>query len=128
MVTEQELRKQIADLESQLKPLKEQLTNIYEQTADEIDEKIKRCHLLKDKFLPEELLFAAYVRCPCGAGMAYPKGIGVRNGRWNCSAILLGEADVKTEHEAALPFAFYEIKSENQPSANGATTRTPLTK
>jgi len=25
--------------------------------------------------------------------------------------------------KAPLPFAFYEVKSENQPCANGATTR-----
>lgn len=90
-----------------------------------------------------ELIYAAFSRCPCGAGMAYPKNgdypahanrgdAGPFNwpfgGWWDCSAILLGEAVEKgqpgsVEHTAVLPFAFYEIKSENQPSAKGATTR-----
>lgn len=47
---------------------------------------------------------------------------------WDCSAILLGTAIPSgapgaVKHEARLPFAFYEIKSENQPSAGGVTTR-----
>jgi hypothetical protein len=52
------------------------------------------------------------------------------HGYWDCSAILTGEAipvgqPGAVKHEARLPFAFYEIKSENQPSARGATTRPP---
>lgn len=74
-----------------------------------------------------ELIYAAYARCPCGAGMAYPKGIG-GHGFWDCSDILTGRAIQKgltgaVTHGARLPFIFWEIKSENQPSANGATTR-----
>jgi hypothetical protein len=45
------------------------------------------------------------------------------NGYWDCSAILLGTADPNVKHEARLPFAFYEIKGEGQPSVKGATTR-----
>ena len=52
----------------------------------------------------------------CGAGMAYAKGDG-----WDCSAILLDTADVRVKHEARLPFVFYEVKSEHQPSAGGVT-------
>lgn len=81
--------------------------------------------------LAERLVYAAHARCPCGAGMAYDpigedKGspfVGPLSGYWDCSAILLGAADTAVKHEARLPFAFYEIKSELQPSANGATTR-----
>jgi hypothetical protein len=74
-----------------------------------------------------ELIYAAHARCPCGAGLAYPKGIGPM-GFWDCSDILTGRAALKGEpgsvkHEARLPFIFYEIKSEQQPSADGATTR-----
>ena len=86
-----------------------------------------------------KLLYAATARCPCGAGLAYPPdGPGDEtsphrwpfNGYWDCSAIWLGEAiesgqPGSVEHTDKLPFAFYEIKSENQPSANGATTRPP---
>jgi len=67
-----------------------------------------------------ELVYAAYDRCPCGAGLAYIPN-GPRN--WDCSKILLGTADKGVTHTAKLPFVFYEIKSENQPSAGGATTR-----
>jgi hypothetical protein len=71
-----------------------------------------------------KLVYAATSRCPCGAGLAYASG----DDAWDCSAILLGEAiptgqPDAVQHTAKLPFVFYEIKSENQPSANGATTR-----
>jgi hypothetical protein len=73
----------------------------------------------------EPLIYAAYDRCTCGAGMAYPNA---KPGEplprsWGCSAILLGQAQDGPEHVEPRPFAFYEIKSERQPSANGATTR-----
>lgn len=76
------------------------------------------------------LVYAADVRCPCGAGMAYDSRgeSGGARGYWECSAILLGTAIPSGDpgavrHEAKLPFVFYEIKSEHQPSAHGATTR-----
>jgi hypothetical protein len=71
-----------------------------------------------------ELVYAAYARCPCGAGMAYPKGIG-GHGFWDCSAILTGRAYISGEvkHTDRLPFVFWKVKSEVQPSVNGATTR-----
>lgn len=73
---------------------------------------------------PAALVYAATARCPCGAGMAYRRG----DDCWDCSAILLGEAiphggPGSVKHEARLPFVFWEIKDEGQPSANGATTR-----
>jgi hypothetical protein len=99
----------------------------------------------KTRPLVERLVFAAYTRCQCGAGVAYdptgevhspqvnpgpPPCIG---GSWECSDILLyyGGAlsdeekarSIAATHDSAFPFAFYEIKSEDQPSANGATTR-----
>jgi hypothetical protein len=74
------------------------------------------------------LVYAAHNRCPCGAGLAYEKPADPFKGAWDCSAILLGEAIPSGEagavqHTALLPFVFYEIKSENQPSAGGASTR-----
>lgn len=68
---------------------------------------------------PRQLTYAATSRCPCGAGLAYTYG----DTAWDCSEILLGTADPLCLHTDRLPFAFYEIKSEGQPSANGATTR-----
>ena len=83
--------------------------------------------IYKDK----QLVYSATSLCCCGAGMAHPKKTDSFNGYWDCSDILTGRAiptgnvDSKL-HTAKLPFVFYEIKSENQPSANGATTR-PIT-
>jgi hypothetical protein len=76
----------------------------------------------------EDLEYAAYNRCPCGAGLAYPRDADPFKGYWDCSDILLGQAKTKEEeghvqHTAQLPFIFYEILSEDQPSAKGATTR-----
>lgn len=87
---------------------------------------------------PDDLCYAAYKRCPCGAGLAYvPKWYDERYSPawrvWDCSDILLGKAVNKNEegavtHTAQLPFIFYEIISERQPSVNGATTRPPQEK
>lgn len=81
--------------------------------------------------LLERLTFAAYTRCACGAGLAYdpagPSG-DPYSGAWECSAILLrtaipsGQPGAKT-HTLAMPFLSWELLSENQPSAHGATTR-----
>jgi hypothetical protein len=77
------------------------------------------------------LVYAATSRCPCGAGLAYDRdgesGKPIQ-GYWDCSAILLDEAipsgqSGALQHTGRLPFAFYEIKSEEQPSAEGTTTR-----
>lgn len=65
------------------------------------------------------LRYAATACCPCGLGLAYRRG----DDYWDCSGILLGTADPDAQHTAKLPFTFYEIKSERQPSARGATTR-----
>lgn len=89
--------------------------------------------------LAERLRYAATSRCPCGAGLAYdPYGasggypeqgendspfVGALSGYWDCSAILLGTAATTVKHTDQLPFSFWEIKSEGQPSAHGATTR-----
>lgn len=77
------------------------------------------------------MTYAATQRCPCGAGLAYDESCYDEtstfhrpyNGYWDCSAILTGTADTGVTHTARLPFAFYEIVSEDQPSARGATTR-----
>lgn len=119
--------KQIEELEKQKEPLQNKLNKLYKKESDEVEAKIKRCNAMKDKFDAKDLLFSAYSRCACGAGLAYPEGIGM-HGAWYCSDILLGRATAAGQegaktHDDGFPFAFYEIKSENQPSANGATTR-----
>ena len=75
----------------------------------------------------DQITYSASARCPCGAGLAYHDDISP-NGSWDCSAILLGTAVPSgqpgaLQHTAPLPFMFYEIKSEYQPSVYGATTR-----
>jgi hypothetical protein len=75
----------------------------------------------------EDLVYASHARCLCGAGFAYPVGIGA-HGFWDCSDIMTGRAPVKGTpdsrvHSDRKPFVFWDIKSENQPSADGATTR-----
>lgn len=80
----------------------------------------------------KSMTFAATKRCLCGAGLAYDKTCVEEPFRgpsyWDCSAILLGTADEGVQHTARLPFDLYEIKSDNQPSANGATTRPKIAK
>lgn len=74
-----------------------------------------------EAFNDEELVYAAHVRCEkCQAGMAHPKDCGPWH-QWTCSNVLKGIGEDKGHQ--ALPFAFYEVKEEFQPSANGATTR-----
>ena len=77
-----------------------------------------------------DLVYAATARCPCGAGIAHlrtAKAYG-DTAVWDCADILTGRAIPSgqagfKQHTAVLPFVFYEIKSEKQPSANGASTR-----
>ena len=69
-------------------------------------------------FTEAELRYSERSRCPCGAGLAYPVGIGM-TGSWDCAAILTGTAAKRGEpgamtHDAPLPFAFYEIRSESR--------------
>lgn len=84
----------------------------------------------RERPLAERLCYAATARCPCGAGLAYdpfqedgPSTPFFGPSYWDCSAVILGTARKDVKHTDQLPFAFYEIKSENQPSAGGATTR-----
>ena len=77
-------------------------------------------------FKDADLTYSATARCHCGAGLAHPKDCPPHH-QWTCAAVLKGEGkelddELGPKHEA-YPFAFYEIKSENQPSAYGATTR-----
>jgi len=67
------------------------------------------------------LVYAARLRCKCGAGVAYLTSAGVW-GSWFCSAVLKGEGG-PAEHDKERPFASFEITSELQPSAEGQTTR-----
>lgn len=97
-------------------------------------------------FTPKDLVFAAFSRCRCGAGLAYAREHDLRkpfSNAWYCSSVLLDTSeqgyevikegglfggrimrgDDGVEHDGAYPFNVFEIKSENQPSAGGASTR-----
>jgi hypothetical protein len=73
-------------------------------------------------FTEEELVYAAGARCCCGAGYAYPSEIGM-HGAWHCSRILKGKAAPGSEHDGAMPFAFWSVRGENEVRAYGNTTR-----
>lgn len=97
---------------------------------------------MKDRYTDEELKYAATSRCVCGAGLAYPRDHddAMELQAWVCSRVMRGDVtlaerptqkgigpavgkdDAGQEHQS---FAFwcYEIKSEDQPSAGGMTTR-----
>ncbi len=72
------------------------------------------------------LLFSATARCKCGAGLCYRER-DRRADAWECAAgmaaLMRGDTACPFAEHQAFPFAFYEIKSENQPSACGQTTR-----
>ena len=86
----------------------------------------------------KNLRYAARDRCKCGAGFAYLEDArpgeeiepGLGEMSWVCSAVLRAllagkqpEINTPESHSAPLDFAFYEVKSERQPSSNGETTR-----
>ena len=73
------------------------------------------------RYTDSELIYAARIRCLCGAGMAFAPETGPK-GHWECSAVLKGKAGAG-RHGARFPLAFDKIRSEQQPSASGATTR-----
>jgi hypothetical protein len=74
-------------------------------------------------FTDDELIYSAFDLCPCGHGIAYPKGCGITH-YWECAGILKGITDAGVQHCDRLPFAFYSVISEQQTiRANGRTTR-----
>jgi hypothetical protein len=71
------------------------------------------------------LVFSAKERCECGAGLAYDRRSSTPV--WDCSAILLGDALLVAGERGVIghrtPCSFYEIVSERNRAADGATTR-----
>lgn len=104
-----------------------------EREAQELHKLASEAHKkeLLEKPLIERMVYAAESRCECGLGLAYdpahPDGV---RGAWRCSGVILYASGIAPEgfkvepiHSPPLPFMFYEIKSEDQPSAGGRTTR-----
>lgn len=127
MSRKDELQQQIEAFEKQIEPLEEELNQLIVSERKIAQQRILLANQGRGDFKLDELTFAAFSRCDCGAGLAYPPNAGLW-GSWMCSDILLGRAipankeGAKT-HIDGYPFSMYEIKSENQTSANGMTTR-----
>lgn len=126
-MTEEEIRQEIAKIDTMKAPLEKRLREILAARSEKIKERINLAESGAGDFQLDELVFSAYSRCPCGAGLCYAIGCGGFSS-WHCSDILLGRAvpsgqEGSKNHTEPLPFTFYEIKSERQPSVNGATTR-----
>lgn len=81
------------------------------------------------------LIFSSTSRCrKCGSGLCYPQDPKIQRNRdddlagtWWCMdayfALLAKDKTFPYREHACFPFTFYEIKSEEQPSACGSTTR-----
>jgi hypothetical protein len=96
-----------------------------EEYAAQSRETMHRVETGQPPYTDTELIYAATARCKCGAGFAYPRAP-FRSGMWVCAALLKsGDRSMQeqSKHDASLPFMFYEVKSEDQPSAYGWTTR-----
>lgn len=113
------MKNKMNELEIELKYHETKISELRKQIAE-----IKH-NKLKEKSIVDRIVYAAYSRCPCGAGLAYDPCFedGPLSGYWDCSDILLGIANTEVKHTGQLPFTFYEILSEQQPSARGSTTR-----
>lgn len=116
MITQEEYDSARAQKESA-----EKIINAFwSQKLNNFADRWKRFEEKNEYFHNDDLVYSAGARCKCGEGLAYPKDCGP-NHQWTCSGVLTGRKN-DNEHDA-FPFAFYEIKSENQPSAKGNTTR-----
>lgn len=71
----------------------------------------------------DDLVYSAYERCTCGAGLAYSKNSDPQRAAWSCSATLLGTADPNKRHLHDRPAMFYPTIAEHERVAYGATTR-----
>ena len=91
----------------------EAANEVIRQYHSEKDEKFKERLKNKPVFKDRELTYSMDQLCPCGHGLAYPRGCGPGH-YWDCSAILKGLADEKITHTGQLPFAYYSIKSETK--------------
>ena len=117
MITEEQFKEACAKRDAA-----EQIINDYGKQKDEaFKARWERFDKHHEAFKDEELVYSAHARCKkCNAGLAHPESCGPWH-QWTCSNVLKGIGTDKG-HGAFL-FSMYEIKSEKQPSANGATTR-----
>lgn len=117
MITEQKYKDACANRDAAEKVI--QL--FHKQGVEDFDARWKRFENKNEYFRDDELTYAAGARCDkCNAGLAHPKKCGVFH-QWTCSDVLKGIGT--DDGHSTYPFAFYKIKSEEQPSAQSATTR-----
>lgn len=117
MITESEYKEACA-----VKDKAEKILNAYRlQKINDFEKRWQQFNVEKKFFADSDLVYASHARCKkCNAGLAYPSNCGPAH-QWTCSNVLKG-IGTDNGHDA-FPFMFYEIKSEKQPSAQGATTR-----
>lgn len=115
MITKEQYEKAVKDRESAEKIISE----FHEQKRIAFKQRMKENPI----FTEDELIFSATIRCKgCGAGLAYPKDCGPGH-YWDCSGVLLGKIKNPGKEHEQYPFMYHEIKSEDQPSAHGHSTR-----
>ena len=110
----EELLEELRKREKEMVPFRNELHKLMDEESEAAKHRIIAAKAGHGNFKEDELKWAAYNRCECGAGLAHPAGIGI-NGSWYCSAILMGNANREVLYVNELPFAFYEIKSDTQP-------------
>ena len=117
MITEEQYREALATQKAA-----QEIINLYgKQSIENFKARWERFEKQGEYFTDEDLRYSAGARCDkCGAGLAYPKGCDGFH-QWTCSNVLKGIGTDKGH--GAYPFAFYEIKSEEQSSAYGHSTR-----
>lgn len=102
-------KEQYNQARKQEKQAQEIMREYYKQEQDAFEKRLVENPIFTD----DELTYSSTTLCPCGHGLAYPKNCGIHH-YWDCSAILKGIADKDVQHTTQLPFAFYNIKSENE--------------
>ncbi len=117
MITEAQYKAAVAQHDAM-----EKLMNEYcRQKSEDFNSRWERFVKNNEFFTDDDLVYSAWARCDkCKAGLAHPKDCGAFH-QWTCSNVLKGIGT--DEGHGCYPFAFYSIKSEGQPSAQGATTR-----
>lgn len=117
MITEEQFKKASEDK----KAAEELISKYFNQKREIADARYKEFQQGK-AYSDEELFYSRTSLCPCGHGLAYVKGSGSQS-FWDCSAIWKGIADVNIKHTDQLPFAFYNVKGEQEINGNMHSTR-----
>ncbi|GAB1376888.1 hypothetical protein MASR1M48_17400 [Lactococcus petauri] len=119
MITEEQYKEA-----SETKEACEKIMHEYHVQQNEIaNKRYKEFQEGNAPYTDEELYYSRESLCPCGHGLAYVKKCGSEQKYWDCSAILKGIADSSVQHTGQLPFAFYDVKGEQEYEGQVRTTR-----